>query len=196
MTPMMYQITPFVCFCGVGEPIRRQRHGERRGETHLFALAHEEADSALKEPLEARRTKAKDVARDDEREAARKRDDDLLDLLSQLTGGSEDQGLALLQAGVDLLEDRDGEGGSLAGTRLGLSDNVVACIAKKLAAWFAKHGNLFFLTLDDRHDSALLDGRGALETVSVDAFIPAVSPCVRCGGSRRRRISHLGATQT
>jgi hypothetical protein len=53
-------------------------------------------------------------------------DDDLLDLLSQLTGGSKDQGLALLQAGVDLLEDRDGEGGGLAGTRLGLSDNVVA----------------------------------------------------------------------
>lgn len=56
-------------------------------------------------------------------------DDDLLDLLSQLTGRSENQGLALLQAGVDLLEDRDGEGGGLAGTRLGLSDNVVAWVA-------------------------------------------------------------------
>lgn len=53
-------------------------------------------------------------------------DDDLLDLLGQLTGGSENQGLALLQAGVDLLQHRDGEGGSLSGTRLGLSDNVVA----------------------------------------------------------------------
>lgn len=53
-------------------------------------------------------------------------DDDLLDLLGQLTGRSENQGLALLQAGVDLLEDRDGEGGGLAGTRLGLSNNVVA----------------------------------------------------------------------
>lgn len=61
-------------------------------------------------------------------------DDDLLDLLSQLTGGSEDQGLALLQAGVDLLEDRDGEGGGLAGTRLGLSDNVVAWVANNQPA--------------------------------------------------------------
>lgn len=53
-----------------------------------------------------------------------------------------------------------------------------------------------YLTLDDGHDSALLDGRGALETVSVDAFIRALAQGVRCGGSRRRRFSHLGATQT
>ena len=53
-------------------------------------------------------------------------DNDLLDLLSKLTGGSEDQGLAGLDAGVDLLEDRDGEGGGLSGTGLGLGDNVVA----------------------------------------------------------------------
>lgn len=65
-------------------------------------------------------------------------DDDLLDLLGQLTGRSQDQGLALLQAGVDLLEDRDGEGGGLAGTRLGLSDNVVAWISGKSAALFAE----------------------------------------------------------
>jgi hypothetical protein len=54
-------------------------------------------------------------------------DNDLLDLLGKLTGGSKDQGLAGLDAGVDLLEDRDGEGGGLAGTGLGLSDNIVAC---------------------------------------------------------------------
>jgi len=53
-------------------------------------------------------------------------DNDLLDLLSKLAGGSEDQGLAGLDAGVDLLEDGDGEGGGLAGTGLGLGDNVVA----------------------------------------------------------------------
>lgn len=52
-------------------------------------------------------------------------DNDLLDLLGQLTGGSEDQGLASLQVGVDLLESRDGESGSLSGTGLGLSDNIV-----------------------------------------------------------------------
>lgn len=55
-------------------------------------------------------------------------DNDLLDLLSKLTSGSQNKGLALLQLGVDLLQDRDGEGGSLAGTRLGLSDNIVTWI--------------------------------------------------------------------
>jgi hypothetical protein len=53
-------------------------------------------------------------------------DDDLLDLLSQLTGRSEDQSLAGLDGGVDLLEDRDGEGSGLAGTGLGLSNNIMA----------------------------------------------------------------------
>ena len=52
--------------------------------------------------------------------------DDLLDLLCQFAGGSEDQGLACLDVGVDLLEGGDGEGGSLAGTRLRLGDDVVA----------------------------------------------------------------------
>lgn len=56
-------------------------------------------------------------------------DHDLLDLLGQLTGGREDKGLALLQVGVDLLQDRDGEGSGLAGTRLGLGNDIVACIA-------------------------------------------------------------------
>jgi len=51
---------------------------------------------------------------------------DLLDLLGKLTGRSEDEGLASLDRGVDLLEDRNGEGGGLAGTGLGLSDNIVA----------------------------------------------------------------------
>ena len=59
-------------------------------------------------------------------------DNDLLDLLSKLTGRSEDQGLAGLDAGVDLLEDRDGEGGGLSGTGLGLGDNVVACLCVSL----------------------------------------------------------------
>lgn len=54
-------------------------------------------------------------------------DNDLLDLLGKLTGGSEDEGLASLDIRVDLLEDRDGEGGGLAGTGLSLGDNVVAC---------------------------------------------------------------------
>lgn len=52
-------------------------------------------------------------------------DDDLLDLLSQLTSGGEDESLALLDAGVNLLEDGDREGGRLSGTGLGLSNNIV-----------------------------------------------------------------------
>lgn len=50
---------------------------------------------------------------------------DLLDLLGQLTGRSKDQSLAGLDIGVDLLESGNGEGGSLSGTRLGLSDDIV-----------------------------------------------------------------------
>lgn len=50
---------------------------------------------------------------------------DLLDLLSQFTGWCKDQSLALLDVGVKLLEDGDGEGGGLSGTRLSLGNNVV-----------------------------------------------------------------------
>lgn len=53
-------------------------------------------------------------------------DDDLLNLLGELTGRSKDQSLALLEVVVDLLEDGDREGGGLSGTRLGLSDDIVA----------------------------------------------------------------------
>ena len=63
---------------------------------------------------------------------------DLLDLLGELSGGGKDERLALPQPGVDLLEDRDGEGGSLASSRLSLRDHVEA--------------------LDAGHDGALLDG--------------------------------------
>lgn len=75
-------------------------------------------------------------------------DNDLLDLLGKLTGRSKDESLALLDSGVDLLEDGDGEGGSLASTGLSLGNDIV--------------------TLDNGHDSALLDSRGTLETISVD----------------------------
>ena len=75
-------------------------------------------------------------------------DNDLLDLLSQFTGGGEDQSLALLHSGVDLLENGNGESSRLASTRLGLGNHVV--------------------TLNDGHDGTLLDGRRALETVGVN----------------------------
>lgn len=53
---------------------------------------------------------------------------DLLDLLGQLTGGGEDKSLASLDLGVDLLQSRDGEGSGLTGTGLGLSDDIVTWI--------------------------------------------------------------------
>lgn len=52
---------------------------------------------------------------------------DFLDLLGQLTGRSKDQGLASLEVGVNLLESRDGEGGSFASSRLSLGNNIGAC---------------------------------------------------------------------
>ncbi|GKT55011.1 hypothetical protein ColTof4_08128 [Colletotrichum tofieldiae] len=53
-------------------------------------------------------------------------DNDLLNLLSKLTGRGEDEGLAGLDVGVNLLEDRDGERGSLASTGLSLGNDIVA----------------------------------------------------------------------
>ena len=51
-----------------------------------------------------------------------------LDLLSQLTGGSKDEGLALLDIRVELLEDGDRESGSLSGARLSLSNDIVSFV--------------------------------------------------------------------
>lgn len=51
-------------------------------------------------------------------------DNDLLNLLSKLTGRGENESLALLEAQVDLLEDGDGEGGGLSGTRLSLGNDI------------------------------------------------------------------------
>lgn len=59
-------------------------------------------------------------------------DNDLLDLLGQLTSRSKDESLARLQVGVDLLESSNRESGSLSGTRLGLSDNIIAYTAFSL----------------------------------------------------------------
>lgn len=53
-------------------------------------------------------------------------DNDLLNLLGKLASGGEDESLAGLEGGVDLLEDGDREGGSLASTGLGLSNDIVA----------------------------------------------------------------------
>lgn len=52
-------------------------------------------------------------------------DDDLLDLLSQLTSRGKNESLALLDVGIDLLQNRDGESSRLAGTGLGLGNNIM-----------------------------------------------------------------------
>jgi hypothetical protein len=75
-------------------------------------------------------------------------DNNFLNLLSKLTGGGKDQSLALLDVGVDLLENRDGESGGLSSTGLSLGNDIVA--------------------LDDGHDGTLLDSGGTLETVGID----------------------------
>ena len=100
-------------------------------------------------------------------------DDDLLDLLSELTGGGEDKRLAGLDVGVDLLEGRDGEGSRLTGTGLGLRNDIVACGLSVLflpLCWWCSGGCVCVgkLTLDDGHDGTLLNSRGALKTVGVD----------------------------
>lgn len=82
-------------------------------------------------------------------EVVTKSDDDLLDLLSQLTGWGKDESLGLQKSEVELLEDTNGEGGSLSGSGLGLSDDIAS--------------------LGEREDGTLLDGRGLLETISVDS---------------------------
>jgi len=53
-------------------------------------------------------------------------DNNLLDLLGELSGGGEDERLAGLDVRVDLLEGRNGEGSRLTGTRLGLCNDIVA----------------------------------------------------------------------
>lgn len=93
-------------------------------------------------------------------------DNNLLDLLGKLAGGGEDESLAGLEAGVDLLENGDGEGGSLASTGLSLSNDIVAFEESARVTHLVE--KRYFLTLDDGHDGALLDSRGALETISVD----------------------------
>lgn len=49
---------------------------------------------------------------------------DLFDLLGKLSGGGENEGLALEDVVIEILEDAGAEGGGLAGTRLGLLDDI------------------------------------------------------------------------
>ena len=93
----------------------------------------------------------------------------LLDLLGKFAGWGEDESLACLEVGVDLLENGDGEGRGLAGTGLCLCNDIASCVTRKLGCDRACQEVNNQLTLDDWHDGALLDGRRALETVGVDS---------------------------
>lgn len=65
--------------------------------------------------------------------------DDLLDLLSQLTGWGKDQSLALLDGGVELLENGDRESGGLSGSRLSLCNDIATLKMNEL--WPNMSGN-------------------------------------------------------
>lgn len=102
-------------------------------------------------------------------------DNDLLDLLGKLAGGGEDERLAGLDVGIELLENGDGEGSRFTGTGLGLRNHITAWVAsvavtlQAQAQVRARVGWRGTLTVDDGHDGTLLDGGGALETVGVDS---------------------------
>jgi len=51
-------------------------------------------------------------------------DNNLLNLLSQLASRGKNQCLAGLDVGINLLKNRNGESGSLSGSRLSLSDDI------------------------------------------------------------------------
>jgi hypothetical protein len=70
---------------------------------------------------------------------------ELMNLLSNLTGRCEDESLGVLDGEVEPLEDGDGKRCSFASTGLSLSDEIVA--------------------LDYRDDRSLLDGGRTLETI-------------------------------
>ena len=90
----------------------------------------------------------------------------LLDLLSQLPGGGQEEGLALPQVGVDLLQDSDGEGRGLTGSRLSLGDNIHALkyYGKQKSSLSSRRTNL-----DARDNGSLLDSRWLLETIGIDS---------------------------
>lgn len=74
--------------------------------------------------------------------------DDVKNLLGQLSGWSQDQSLGGLLGVVNVLQSRDGEGGGLSGTRLGLSQHI--------------------LSLGDWNNGSLLNGRRSFVTVTED----------------------------
>ena len=72
------------------------------------------------------------------------------DLLGEFSGGGQDEGLHLVDGGVEDLESANGEGGSLTSSGLGLGDRVAP--------------------FDDGEDGLGLDGGGLFKPVSVNSY--------------------------
>jgi len=75
--------------------------------------------------------------------------DDLLNLLSQFSGWSQNQSLAFVNGEIEGVENSNGESGSFTSSRLGLCDDIEA---------FAK-----------RHNGSLLDSRRLFKTISINS---------------------------
>jgi hypothetical protein len=104
---------------------------------------------------------------------------DLLDLLGQFSGWCKNQSLTSLEVGVNLLEDRNGECRRFSSSRLCLRDHIGSCGMKSQLRITFIH-EMQHPTFDNRHDSALLNGRRTLETVCVDTCIvyqPYIAVC-------------------
>jgi len=79
ITPMMYHITPFVCFYKIRKGGRCQTTiatEQMQKMTYLFALAHEKAEYFFIVALERWVIKSNDIAGDDNKQSARKHDYD------------------------------------------------------------------------------------------------------------------------
>jgi len=94
---------------------------------------------------------------------------DLLNLLSELTGRGQDQSLALLDRQIDLLENRNRESRSFSSPRLSLGDNITVYwifdILIMEERTRRKRGVKH--TIDDRENGTLLNGRRTLKTINV-----------------------------
>ena len=105
-------------------------------------------------------------------------DNDLLNLLSQLTCWRKDQGLACLEVRVKLLQDGDGECSSLSSTRLGLSNNIGSCVIR--SAYVHSADLKLLRTFDDWHDSPLLNSRRALESIGIHTWRQSAWQILSC----------------
>ena len=76
-TPMMYHITPLVCFCKRGKGGRCSvQHSLSEGQnvTHFFTLAHEETKNSFIGTFETRAIESEDIGGDNDEHSARKHD--------------------------------------------------------------------------------------------------------------------------